>query len=88
MKLGDWLKREKMTLEDFGLRIGRSHSAVSRYVSGERVPGRETMGLILTQTGGEVTPNDFYRGGVESPLTDDNGAGEADPSAASAPHAA
>ena len=82
MKLGDWLKRENITLEDFGRRIHRSHSAVSRYVSGERVPGKVTMDLIRTETGGDVTPNDFYGDGetVVTPIDDDNGGGGGEPS--------
>lgn len=99
MKLGDWLEREKITLEDFGLRIRRSHSAVSRYVSGQRLPSKSTMDLIRTETSGEVTPNDFFDGaGPLPPLVDyDNALPPGDPSVAEddqfprvaqAPHAA
>ena len=64
MTLKDWLSREDMTPPQFAERIGRSAEAVRRYVAGERIPDRETMPVIVEQTAGEVTPNDFF--GVEA----------------------
>ncbi|CAA2142812.1 hypothetical protein [Hyphomicrobium sp. ghe19] len=59
MKLGAWIKKEKLTLAAFGDRIGRHVSAVQRYAAG-RIPNRETMVDIYVDTRGEVMPNDFY----------------------------
>ncbi len=59
MKLGPWIKKEKITLEEFGERIRRGHSTVGRYIAGLLFPGRETLRDIYVETYGEVTPNDF-----------------------------
>ena len=60
MRLADYLQEKKLTVEAFGALIGRSHTSVVRYVSGERTPGRSTMERIVSATEGRVTPNDFY----------------------------
>jgi transcriptional regulator with XRE-family HTH domain len=60
MKLGEWLEREGVSIDDFGSRIDRSKEAVRRYVNGERIPDRETMPKIARETGGAVTANDFF----------------------------
>lgn len=59
VKLGRYISREKITYEAFGKRIGRDHTAVSRYVNGKRLPNRVTMRKIIDATGGAVTANDF-----------------------------
>jgi hypothetical protein len=60
MKLGHWIKKEKLTLEAFGERIDSHVSSVQRYVTDERVPGKKTMVRIYVETRGEVQPNDFF----------------------------
>lgn len=60
MLLQDWLAREGLTFGQFGGAIARSAEAVRRYANGERIPDRETMTAIVRETGGHVTPNDFY----------------------------
>ncbi len=60
MKLQDWLAQEGIEVRDFAPRIGRTPEAVRRYVSGERIPDRETMPLIASETAGAVMPNDFF----------------------------
>lgn len=60
MLLQDWLAREGLTFGQFGGAISRSAEAVRRYANGERIPDRETMTAIVRETGGYVTPNDFY----------------------------
>jgi hypothetical protein len=60
MKLSHWLDREGLKPADFAPRIRRSSEAVRRYAAGERIPDRETMPLIVAETRGEVTPNDFF----------------------------
>ncbi len=65
MTLKDWLDDAGMTVPQFAHRIGRSPQAVRRYVSGERIPDKETMPLIAEATGNIVTANDFF--GIPSP---------------------
>lgn len=59
MTLYEWLKREGLTHADFAERIGLTQSSVTRYVTGSRVPRRETMIEIARATNGEVAPADF-----------------------------
>ena len=60
MKLGKWLEAKGLKPADFAPRIERTAEAVRRYAAGERIPDRETMPLIVRETAGEVTPNDFF----------------------------
>jgi transcriptional regulator with XRE-family HTH domain len=60
MKLGLWLKRNNIGVDDFSRRIGVSGTAVYRYISGDRAPGPTTLSAIFKKTGGAVTPNDFF----------------------------
>ncbi|MBW6531906.1 helix-turn-helix domain-containing protein [Sphingomonas sp. RRHST34] len=60
MKLRDWLKKEGMEARDFAPLIGRTPEAVRRYVTGDRIPDKETMPLIAKATRGSVMPNDFF----------------------------
>ncbi len=81
MKLRRWMTREKVTYMAMSDRIGRSHSVVQRYCTGERIPGRDAMVKIYVVTNGEVQPNDFYdlpTLAVNAPATSSvNGAAEA-----------
>lgn len=60
MKLSDWLTRENVTLDEFGRRIGRTASTVSRIARGKHQPDWETMKAIARETAGAVEPNDFF----------------------------
>lgn len=60
MTLSQWIEREGISLSEFGSRIGRTAEAVRRYCNGDRIPDRETMPVIVRETRGEVTPNDFF----------------------------
>jgi len=60
MKLKDWLAEERVEIPDFARRIRRSSEAVRRYVAGDRIPDRKTMPLIVSETRGAVTANDFF----------------------------
>lgn len=60
MKLQDWLEQEGIEARVFARRISRSPEAVRRYLSGERIPDKDTMPLIVCATGTAVTPNDFF----------------------------
>lgn len=57
--LGEWIKRSGLTHEQFGELIGRDHSAVGRYIRGERMPNPTTLRRIFQATKGEVSANDF-----------------------------
>ncbi len=58
--LKDWLSAEQLSVSEFAVRIDRTAEAVRRYVTGERIPDRETMPKIAVQTSGAVTANDFF----------------------------
>jgi transcriptional regulator with XRE-family HTH domain len=61
MLLSEWLKREKIGVEEFGKRIGRSHATVSRWCTGKRTPSFDALQKIMKATNGEVTAEDFFR---------------------------
>lgn len=60
MKLRAYREARGLSQEEIGKLINRSGVAVSRYESGERMPGADDMRRIFVATGGEVTPNDFH----------------------------
>ena len=60
MKLKDWLDREKISPAVFAERIGTGPVAVYRYLNGVRTPKPAIMLAIQRETGGAVTPADFY----------------------------
>lgn len=61
MKLGDWLKSTKTRKYVFAAKIGVTAGMVSDYCAGRARPQRpEVMEAIHRETGGQVTPNDFY----------------------------
>lgn len=69
MTLKDWLAEQDISVPQFAARINRTPEAVRRYVSGERIPDKETMPLIASETGHAVTANDFF-GIAPSPQQD------------------
>ena len=60
MTLKDWLIEQNVEPSAFAERIGRTTEAVRRYVNGARIPDRATMPLIVSETRGTVTANDFF----------------------------
>lgn len=66
MQLKDWLDQEGLKPAHFAPRIKRSAEAVRRYALGERIPDKATMPLIVRETGGAVTANDFFEIGLEA----------------------
>lgn len=58
-KLAAYLKREKLTLDQFGKRIGRTAATVSRLARGVNKPDWDTAEAIATATKGEITISDF-----------------------------
>lgn len=69
MTLKEWLSEQEVTVPQFAARIGRTSEAVRRYATGERIPDKETMPLIATETQNAVTANDFF-GIAPSPQQD------------------
>jgi transcriptional regulator with XRE-family HTH domain len=68
MKLADYLKANKITLETFAKQIGRDTSTISRLARGLNRPDWDTMQAIAEATNGEVQPNDFLEAASPSPL--------------------
>lgn len=60
MKLDQHLAETRQTCAAFGRRIGVSRMAVSRYARGLAIPHASIMPRIVAETGGQVTPADFY----------------------------
>ena len=60
MKLYDYRKREGLTLLQIADRLGVTEATVSRYESGDRRPGWNTLPKIVEATKGEVMPSDFF----------------------------
>lgn len=60
MKLSAWLKLKDLTAQQFGERIDRAPSTITRLLRGESVPDKATMLRIVAETEGAVTPNDFF----------------------------
>jgi transcriptional regulator with XRE-family HTH domain len=61
MKLADLLISEGLTYSAFAHRIGSAHArTVERYAKGLQRPNAAMMEAIARETGGRVTPNDFF----------------------------
>lgn len=60
MKLKDWLIAEGLTVTEFARRMGKPQPTVARYASGDRVPEKKAMAVIVKLTKKKVQPNDFY----------------------------
>ena len=66
MKLEDWLRTKGVRRADFARSIGVSPGAVSQFCNQEGAwISRETAAMILRETKGAVTPNDFLGVGGE-----------------------
>lgn len=61
MKLSQYLSAHKLTLAEFGKRIGKTPSAVKMLRDGTIWPAQETAEAIARATDGQVTANDFTR---------------------------
>lgn len=59
MKLASYLDQTGQTPTAFGRKVGVSHSAILRYLSGERTPRPQIMRKIEMESGGAVRPNDW-----------------------------
>ena len=66
MHLGEYLKTNKITQEEFlqkmESRTGKtiSQGGLSKYIQGKRIPKKEVMMMIYAASDQAVEPNDFY----------------------------
>lgn len=60
MTLTEYMAKRKLTLEEFGKRIGKSRSATHRIVRGHAYPMPETAKRIVKVTKGAVQLKDLY----------------------------
>lgn len=60
MRLNQWLESHGKTKAQFSRETGLSKATVSRLCAGIVVPSKEHANTIYLETGGAVTPNDFY----------------------------
>lgn len=61
-RLKKYLKEHGITGAQFAEMLGVAQAAVSMWLTGERFPSRRNIQKIVEITGGEVQPNDFYKG--------------------------
>jgi transcriptional regulator with XRE-family HTH domain len=60
MTLDAWITETGTPDNEFARRLGVSRVTLFRLKTGRRIPDRETMEAIHRETGGRVTPNDFF----------------------------
>ena len=60
MILKTYLKQNNITVAKFSRDLDVTPQAVFYWMSGDRMPDKESMKKIVEQTNGEVMPNDFY----------------------------
>lgn len=59
MKLKEWLEKNNVSQQEFAEHLGKSKSAICRYLNGSRTPNVETIVAISTITEEQVTVNDW-----------------------------
>jgi glutamine synthetase len=74
MKLGNFLSESGFSVRDFAKTVNVTEAAMSRYVSGKRLPRTEIMQRIVDASHGEVQPNDFFERDQVSVPVPQNGA--------------
>jgi predicted transcriptional regulator len=60
MKLKQFLKNKKITIEKFSVVADIPYTTICKYVHGKRKPSEAYMNKIYRITNGNVSPNDFY----------------------------
>ena len=61
MTLKEWIDSSGKSIEEVANDLGCSKMDIYRYCAGEVIPRPDRMQKITEYTGGEVTPNDFYK---------------------------
>jgi transcriptional regulator with XRE-family HTH domain len=59
MKLSEWLKENGLSQAEFARRIGVSPPALSRFITGARIPHATSILKIRDATDGKVDVNDW-----------------------------
>lgn len=67
MTLDAWITSTNTPDNEFARRIGVSRVTLFRLKTGRRLPDRSVMEKINAETGGAVTPNDFFNIGETTP---------------------
>ena len=62
MQLNEWIEKSGKKQEEIAKDLGFSQADISRYCAGDVIPRPDRMQKIVELTGGEVQPNDFYKG--------------------------
>ena len=62
MQLNEWIEINNKSMKQFAEDLGVNYEDVRRYCTGEVIPRPDRMQKIMEATGGEVQPNDFYKG--------------------------
>ena len=62
MQLKEWIEKENKTIKDISEDLEVSEMNVYRWCAGTVIPRPDMMAKIVEYTGGEVQPNDFYKG--------------------------
>lgn len=62
MKLSSYFETTGRQKGEFAKAIGVTPQMISAYINGDIWPSKERMKLIVDETGGAVTPNDFLKG--------------------------
>lgn len=60
MDLRQYLDENDLSAAKFAEKIGVTPMSIFRYLRRERVPQAEVLARIIAETGGKVTPNDFF----------------------------
>lgn len=60
MNLKEYLENEGLTPKTFAPKIGVTDKAVRYWLRGQGVPNKTTMGRIVKETNGKVSPASFF----------------------------
>lgn len=77
MTLDEWLSQSPLKDHEFADAIGVSRVTLFRFKTRRRIPDRDIMESIHRETGGAVSPNDFFDLDARQPAPAASEAGEA-----------
>ena len=59
-KLDSYLEQARLTNAAFATRVGVSEATISRLRNGKQTASHELIRRIVSETGGQIEPNDFF----------------------------
>lgn len=62
MQLKEWIEKSGKSVKEVADELKCNYEDVRRYCAGKVIPRPDRMQKIVELTGGEVQPNDFYKG--------------------------